>query len=43
MKTELRNVGAEMQVKILKAELTESEVEQTWRMKPKTEVKIAVE
>ena len=43
MKTELRDVGAEMQVKILKAELIGSEMEQTWKMRSETEVEIAVE
>ena len=43
MKTELKNVGAEMQMKILKAELMGSEMEQTWKMRSETEVEITVE
>ena len=32
-----------MQVKMLKAELTGSEMEQTWKMRSETEVEITVE
>ena len=43
MKTELRNVGAGMQLKMLKAEMTGSEMQQTWKMRSETEAEITVE